>query len=96
LGLTVLGEQQVSVDSDYRVLCVPAVKTSRLAPWNSLGMDSQTTSDKRGTAPNVILTAANSEHAIAPVRYGAADLGFIESPAHLGITQPCRGKSMVQ
>jgi molybdate transport repressor ModE-like protein len=36
---------------------------------------------RRGvTAPNVILTATNSEHAIAAVRDGSADLGFIESP----------------
>lgn len=36
---------------------------------------------RRGvTAPNVILTATNSEHAIAAVRDGTADLGFIESP----------------
>jgi DNA-binding transcriptional LysR family regulator len=33
-----------------------------------------------GTAPNVILTATNSDHAIAAVREGTADLGFIESP----------------
>jgi DNA-binding transcriptional LysR family regulator len=33
-----------------------------------------------GTVPNVILTATNSEHAIAAVRDGTADLGFIESP----------------
>ena len=32
------------------------------------------------TAPEVILTATNSDHAIAAVRDGAADLGFIESP----------------
>jgi DNA-binding transcriptional LysR family regulator len=33
-----------------------------------------------GSAPNVILTATNSEHAIAAVRDGTADLGLIESP----------------
>jgi DNA-binding transcriptional LysR family regulator len=33
-----------------------------------------------GAAPQVILTATNSDHAIAAVRDGAADLGFIESP----------------
>ena len=32
------------------------------------------------TAPNVILTATNSEHAIAAVRDGSVELGFIESP----------------
>jgi len=32
------------------------------------------------TAPDVILTATNSDHAISAVRDGAADLGFIESP----------------
>ena len=41
----------------------------------------------------MILIAANSEHPIAAVRHGAADLGFIKSPAHLGITQPCRGNA---
>jgi molybdate transport repressor ModE-like protein len=41
----------------------------------------QAAAARRGvTAPNVILTATNSEHAIAAVRDGSADLGFIESP----------------
>jgi molybdate transport repressor ModE-like protein len=41
----------------------------------------QAAAARRGTAaPNVILTATNSEHAIAAVRDGTADLGFIESP----------------
>ena len=41
----------------------------------------QAAATRRGvTAPNVILTATNSEHAIAAVRDGSADLGFIESP----------------
>lgn len=36
---------------------------------------------RRGTsAPQVILTASNSDHVISAVRDGAADLGFIESP----------------
>lgn len=34
-----------------------------------------------GTAPQVILTATNSEHAIAAVRDGIADLGFVENPS---------------
>ena len=34
-----------------------------------------------GTAPEVILTATNSDHVAAAVRDGSADLGFIESPA---------------
>lgn len=33
-----------------------------------------------GDAPEIILTATNSEQAIAGIRDGAADLGFIESP----------------
>jgi DNA-binding transcriptional LysR family regulator len=33
------------------------------------------------TPPEIILTATNSEHAIADVSNGTADLGFIESPA---------------
>lgn len=33
-----------------------------------------------GTAPEVILTATNSERAIASVRDGTADLGFVENP----------------
>lgn len=33
-----------------------------------------------GTAPRVVLTASNSPHAIASVRDGTADLGFIENP----------------
>jgi molybdate transport repressor ModE-like protein len=41
----------------------------------------QAAATRRGvTAPNVILTATNSEHAIAAVRDGSVDLGFIESP----------------
>jgi DNA-binding transcriptional LysR family regulator len=32
------------------------------------------------TAPDVIMTATNSDHAIAAVRDGDADLGFIETP----------------
>ncbi|HWF28889.1 MAG TPA: LysR family transcriptional regulator [Mycobacterium sp.] len=41
----------------------------------------QVAAARRGvTAPNVILTATNSEHAIAAVRDGTADMGFIESP----------------
>jgi len=32
------------------------------------------------TAPQVVLTATNSEHAIASVRDGTADLGFVENP----------------
>jgi DNA-binding transcriptional LysR family regulator len=33
-----------------------------------------------GTAPEVILTATNSKRAIASVRNGTADLGFVENP----------------
>lgn len=33
-----------------------------------------------GTAPEVILTATNSERAIAAIRDGTADLGFVENP----------------
>jgi DNA-binding transcriptional LysR family regulator len=37
--------------------------------------------NRRGaTAPEVIMTATNSDHAIAAVRDGTADLGFIETP----------------
>ncbi len=35
---------------------------------------------RAGTLPQVILTATNSEHAIASVRDGGADLGFVENP----------------
>jgi DNA-binding transcriptional LysR family regulator len=44
-------------------------------------------SQQTGSVPEVDLTATNSEHAIASVRGGAADLGFVEqpgSPAGLG------------
>jgi DNA-binding transcriptional LysR family regulator len=41
----------------------------------------QTAAARQGiAAPEVILTATNSTHAIAAVRDGRADLGFIESP----------------
>jgi DNA-binding transcriptional LysR family regulator len=41
----------------------------------------QTAARRRGgTVPQVILTATNSEHAIAWVRDGSADLGFVENP----------------
>ncbi|MEB3071551.1 LysR family transcriptional regulator [[Mycobacterium] vasticus] len=44
----------------------------------------QTSATRAGReAPEVILTATNSEHAIASVREGSADLGFIESPGAL-------------
>jgi len=32
-------------------------------------------------APHVVLTATNSEHAVASVRNGTADLGFVEDPS---------------
>ncbi len=35
---------------------------------------------RNSTAPQVILTATNSEHAIAAVRDGSVDLGFVENP----------------
>jgi molybdate transport repressor ModE-like protein len=41
----------------------------------------RTAAARRGiSAPDVILTATNSAHAISSVRDGSADLGFIESP----------------
>ncbi|ACC41844.1 LysR family transcriptional regulator [Mycobacterium marinum] len=41
----------------------------------------QDAAKRRGTtAPQVILTATNSDHAIAAVRDGTADLGFVENP----------------
>jgi DNA-binding transcriptional LysR family regulator len=41
----------------------------------------QAADTRRGsTAPQVVLTANNSEHAIASVRDGTADLGFVENP----------------
>jgi len=44
----------------------------------------QTSATRTGReAPEVILTATNSEQAIASVRGGSADLGFIESPGAL-------------
>lgn len=35
------------------------------------------------SAPQVVLTATTSEHAIASVRHGTADLGFVEKPGPL-------------
>ncbi len=35
---------------------------------------------RNAAAPQVILTAANSDQVIAAVHDGSADLGFIESP----------------
>jgi DNA-binding transcriptional LysR family regulator len=41
----------------------------------------QAADTRRGsTGPQVVLTATNSEHAIASVRDGTADLGFVENP----------------
>jgi DNA-binding transcriptional LysR family regulator len=41
----------------------------------------QAADTRRGSAgPQVVLTATNSEHAIASVRDGTADLGFVENP----------------
>ena len=49
-------------------------------------------SQQTGSVPEVKLTATNSEHAIASVRGGAADLGFVEKPGSpRGIRQLCGG-----
>jgi DNA-binding transcriptional LysR family regulator len=51
----------------------------RLVPRWLVSM--QAAANRRGaTAPEVVMTATNSDHAIAAVRDGTADLGFIETP----------------
>lgn len=53
--------------------------SEQLMPHWLLSLQAEAT--RRGeAAPQVILTATNSEHAIASVRDGSADLGFVENP----------------
>jgi DNA-binding transcriptional LysR family regulator len=53
--------------------------SEQLMPHWLLSLQGEST--RRGdNAPQVILTATNSEHAIAAVRDGTVDLGFVENP----------------
>lgn len=53
--------------------------SEQLMPHWLLSLQSEST--RRGdNSPQVILTATNSEHAIAAVRDGTVDLGFVENP----------------
>ncbi|KZS57446.1 LysR family transcriptional regulator [Mycobacterium ostraviense] len=52
----------------------------QLMPHWLLSLQDAAVRRRGGSAPQVILTATNSEHAIAAVRSGAADLGFVENP----------------
>jgi DNA-binding transcriptional LysR family regulator len=53
--------------------------SEQLMPHWLLSLQAEATR-RGGTAPQVILTATNSEHAIASVRDGTVDLGFVENP----------------
>ena len=57
LRLTALGGQQVSVDFGY--LRCRALKTSPLAPWNPLVLDSRTTFDKDSVTVWIAIAAAH-------------------------------------
>lgn len=53
--------------------------SEQLMPHWLLSLQTEATR-RGGAAPQVILTATNSEHAIAAVRDGSVDLGFVENP----------------
>ncbi|WP_374025542.1 LysR family transcriptional regulator [Mycobacterium sp. HNNTM2301] len=53
--------------------------SEQLMPHWLLSLQAEATR-RGGSAPQVILTATNSEHAIAAVRDGSVDLGFVENP----------------
>lgn len=53
--------------------------SEQLMPHWLLSLQSEPTL-RGGNSPQVILTATNSEHAIAAVRDGTVDLGFVENP----------------
>ncbi len=53
--------------------------SEQLMPHWLLSLQAEATR-RGGTAPQVMLTATNSEHAIASVRDGTVDLGFVENP----------------
>jgi DNA-binding transcriptional LysR family regulator len=53
--------------------------SEQLMPHWLLSLQSESTR-RGGNSPQVILTATNSEHAIAAVRDGTVDLGFVENP----------------
>ncbi|OBG78796.1 LysR family transcriptional regulator [Mycobacterium sp. E3305] len=53
--------------------------SEQLMPHWLLSLQTEATR-RGGSAPQVILTATNSEHAIAAVRDGSVDLGFVENP----------------
>jgi DNA-binding transcriptional LysR family regulator len=53
--------------------------SEQLMPHWLLSLQSGSTR-RGGNSPQVILTATNSEHAIAAVRDGTVDLGFVENP----------------
>jgi DNA-binding transcriptional LysR family regulator len=53
--------------------------SEQLMPHWLLSLQTEATR-RGGAAPQVSLTATNSEHAIAAVRDGSVDLGFVENP----------------
>ncbi|OBI10824.1 LysR family transcriptional regulator [Mycobacterium sp. E2497] len=53
--------------------------SEQLMPHWLLSLQTEATR-RGGAAPQVMLTATNSEHAIAAVRDGTVDLGFVENP----------------
>ncbi len=73
-----LGSLRTQRRQQTRVVASQTIAEQLMPRWL---VSLQAAAARRGvTAPNVILTATNSEHAIAAVRDGSADLGFIESP----------------
>lgn len=66
------GRQRIRVAASQTI-------SEQLMPHWLLSLQAEST--RRGeAAPQVILTATNSEHAIASVRDGTVDLGFVENP----------------
>ena len=74
-----LGSLRMDRRKQIKVVASQTIAEQLMPRW-LVSLQAATTLRRGGSAPNVILTATNSEHAIAAVREGTADLGFIESP----------------
>jgi molybdate transport repressor ModE-like protein len=75
---TALGSLRTQRRQQTKVVASQTIAEQLMPRWL---VSLQAAATRRGvTAPTVILTATNTEHAIAAVRDGSADLGFIESP----------------
>lgn len=82
-----LGSLRKQGQERIRVVASQTVAEQLMPHW----LISLQAADRSGrcVAPQVILTATNSDQAIAAVRDGAADLGFVENPGPLGRLGSC-------